>query len=80
MDMENIRGQMAHFMRETSMRTSKLGNSTCIVWYLHCFHCSYGFVLYRLEGQGTYTDVHSQVWYGNFTHKAAPGLKFKLSM
>ena len=78
--MENTLGQMAHFMREISMRTSKLGNSTCTVCYLDCFHCSYGFVLHRLEGQGTFTDVRSQVWYGNFTHKAAPGLKFKLGM
>ena len=39
-----------------------------------CFFC------YRLEGQGTFTDVKSQVWYGKFTHKAAPGLKFKLCM
>lgn len=34
----------------------------------------------KLEGHGTFTDVHSQVWYGNFTHKAAPGLKFKLNL
>ncbi|RMX43099.1 hypothetical protein pdam_00006841 [Pocillopora damicornis] len=34
----------------------------------------------KLEGQGTFTDVKSQVWYGKFTHKAAPGLKFKLCM
>ena len=39
-----------------------------------CFFC------YRLEGQGSFTDVKSQVWYGKFTHKAAPGLKFKLCM
>ena len=39
-----------------------------------------GFALHRLEGHGTFTDVHSQVWYGNFTHKAAPGLKFKLNL
>ncbi|XP_068705991.1 radial spoke head 1 homolog [Montipora foliosa] len=34
----------------------------------------------RLEGQGTFTDVRSQVWYGSFTHKAAPGLKFKINL
>lgn len=48
-----------------------------VIWmvFIVCFY----FVFHRLEGQGTFTDVHSQVWYGNFTHKAAPGLKFKLN-
>ncbi|XP_032229987.2 MORN repeat-containing protein 2 isoform X1 [Nematostella vectensis] len=34
----------------------------------------------KLEGYGNFTDVKGQVWYGNFTHKAAPGLKFKLNL
>ena len=81
--MENTHGQMAHFMRGTSMRTSKHMQIIFVSFFQNSSYwlsTSSIFVLHRLDGQGTFTDVRLQVWYGNFTHKAAPGLKFKLNM
>lgn len=34
----------------------------------------------RLEGDGNYTDVDKQQWVGSFHNRAAPGLKFMLSL
>ena len=33
-----------------------------------------------MEGEGNFQDTEKQVWVGAFRYKAAPGLKFKLSM
>ncbi|PIK34486.1 putative MORN repeat-containing protein 2-like [Apostichopus japonicus] len=38
------------------------------------------FVDNRLVGDGNYTDVDQQQWGGTFHNKAAPGLKFMLSL
>lgn len=38
------------------------------------------FVENRLQGEGKYTDVDKQTWIGSFHNKAAPGLKFMLSL
>lgn len=37
-------------------------------------------VIVRLVGDGNYTDVDQQQWGGTFHNKAAPGLKFMLSL
>ncbi|XP_071503807.1 uncharacterized protein [Diadema setosum] len=34
----------------------------------------------RMEGEGQFTDTDKQIWSGAFHFRAAPGLKFKLSM
>lgn len=34
----------------------------------------------KMEGEGQFTDTDGQVWCGNFWYKAAPGLRFKLSV
>nr|XP_054748030.1 MORN repeat-containing protein 2-like [Lytechinus pictus] len=34
----------------------------------------------KMEGDGQFADTDKQVWFGAFHCKAAPGLKFKLSM
>jgi len=34
----------------------------------------------KMEGEGEFTDTESQVWTGTFRYKAAPGLRFKLSL
>ncbi|XP_033627889.1 MORN repeat-containing protein 2-like [Asterias rubens] len=38
------------------------------------------FVENRMEGSGGFTDTNHQVWVGTFCYKAAPGLKFKLTV
>ncbi|CAH1772922.1 unnamed protein product [Owenia fusiformis] len=39
------------------------------------------FVENRIEGEeGEFTDTEGQIWTGTFRYKAAPGLRFKLSL
>ncbi|KAK7442094.1 hypothetical protein BaRGS_00040536 [Batillaria attramentaria] len=48
-------------------------------WPNHSFYEGQ-FVENRLEGEGDFTDTENQQWTGTFRYKAAPGLRFKLSM
>lgn len=47
---------------------------------LHVKLTDYIISIYRLEGEGEFTDTDGQVWMGTFRYRAAPGLRFKLNL